>query len=660
MRWKLLFSFYFKQMIKSKLYLGAWIFSFLLFIFRIILYFATALGIEKYGDLPGEAAGIVQIVSIFYIVYFYRIFSNELLYGVHTYFVDGYRILLEKMSALFVCHVLFQGIFLAFTYGLFSGIYLGVGVEISSIYLSLLRFMIVYLFVPLIFCPLYGFIAALLIPGKKVSFLAILFFWIATGSMNSQTFEPFFDTVQANDWKSLLLIGVSNLLNVYDPYIGFDISWGIELKLIAWSLLLVGLILYLSLRYSIQKKERKYVLPILAVFSIAIIGTSYTAIPLHSKAFKLADYTAENDYYLHLKKPNSDIRYEIESYEISLKNEKVTAIVTFSELNTEMPTFQLYYAYPIRSIKADNKQVQFERDGDIVTVHLPNKVSSLTFHYDIVDTNFVPYVNGRVALLADKAWYPKKRTTHIFEPDVTNISVIESEDVFPNESYQFTVNVEGALFCNLPKQGEVYQGEAQAVTVIIGQGNQLTYDGYHITYPADWPKMKERVPVVLEQLEITLQDINQIVDTPVQSLPKSIVFSNYGLSSFMTKDHLVYNTGYGDPVNAYDVMKDFPFNMLSMLVERKGSYIMFEEWKNLTSIVIRQKNDWYVDAFDGIPLSISKYSIPKSEEKLIEVVYDYFFQLNGEEQKAFIQEWYRQMDENLTWDDIIALVKEWK
>lgn len=632
----------------------------LLFVFRIILYFFTALGIEEYGDLPGEVAGIVQMVSIFYIVYFYRVFSNELLYGVHMYFVDGYRILLEKMSALFVCHVIFQGIFLAFTYGLFSGIYLGVGIEISSIYLSLFRFMTVYLYVPLIFCPLYGFIVALLIPGKKISFLAILFFWIATGSMNSQTFEPFFDTVQANDWKSLLLIGVSNLTHVYDPYIGFDISWGNELKLIAWSLLLVGLILYLSLRYSIQKKERKYVIPILAVFSIAIIAASHAAIPLHSKAFKHADYTAENNYYLRLKKPNSDIRYEIESYDISLKNGKVTVKVTFSELNTETPTFQLYYAYPIRSIIAGDKQVQFDRDGDIVTVYLPDKVSSLVFHYDIVDTNFVPYVNGRVALLADKAWYPKKRTTHVFEPDVTKISVVESEDVFPEESYPFTLNVEGALFCNLPKQGEVYQGEAQAVTVIIGQGNQMTYGGYHITYPADWPKMKERVPVVLEQLEITLQEINQIVDTPVQSLPKSIVFSNYGLSSFMTKDHLVYNTGYGDPVNAYDVMKDFPFNMLSMLVERKGSYIMFEEWKNLTSIVIRQKNDWYVDAFDGIPLSISKYSIPKSEEKLIEVVYDYFFQLNGEEQKAFIQEWYRQMDENLTWDDIIALVKEWK
>lgn len=631
----------------------------LLFVFRIILYFATALGIEEYGDLPGEAAGIVQIVSIFYIVYFYRIFSNELLYGVHMYFVDGYRILLEKMSALFVCHVLFQGIFLAFTYGLFSGIYLGVGIEISSIYLSLFRFMIVYLFVPMIFCPLYGFIVALLIPGKKVSFLAILFFWIATGSMNSQTFEPFFDSVQANDWKSLLLIGVSNLSHVYDPYIGFDISWGNELKLIAWSLLLVGLLLYLSLRYSIQKKERKYVIPILAVFSIAIIAASYAAIPLHSKAFKRADYTAENNYYLHLKKPNSDIRYEIESYEISLKNGKVTVKVTFSELNTATPTFQLYYAYPIQSIRADGKRVQFDREGDIVTVHLPNKqVSSLTFHYNIVDTNFVPYVNGRVALLADKAWYPKKRTTHVFEPDVTNISVIESEDVFPEESYPFTLNVEGALFCNLPKQGEVYQGEAQAVTVIIGQGNQMTYGGYHITYPADWPKMKERVPVVLEQLEITLQEINQIVDTPVQSLPKSIVFSNHGLSSFMTKDHLVYNTGYGDPVNAYDVMKDFPFNMLSMLVERKGSSSMFEEWKTIASFYFRQKHGWLIDEIE--PLLILSGLISQDEKKPNELVFDYFSQLNEEEQKAFLQEWYRQMDEDMTWDDVIALVKEWK
>ncbi len=80
------------------------------------------------------------------------------------------------------------------------------------------------------------------------------------------------------------------------------------------------------------------------------------------------------------------------------------------------------------------------------------------------------------------------------------------------------------LFCNLPKRGEVYYGKAQAVTLIKGQGNQLVYKGYQITYPADWPDMGERVSTVVPQLEKAFQDVRQLAQTDVSILPKELYF----------------------------------------------------------------------------------------------------------------------------------------
>ncbi|MED3665812.1 ABC transporter permease, partial [Geobacillus kaustophilus] len=188
MRWKWLFVFYWKRLLKSKLYIGASFSFFLLLAVRFTLFFTDPYNMESYGDIPHEVFMLVQIVSLFYIVWFYLLYSNELRYGVSSWFADGYRILLEKMSALLAVHALYQGIMLMMSCGVFSIVYLFVGVEPSDLYLSLLRFLAVYQFGPLVLTVLYGVIIALLLETKKVSFFAMLLVWILTGPMTTELF----------------------------------------------------------------------------------------------------------------------------------------------------------------------------------------------------------------------------------------------------------------------------------------------------------------------------------------------------------------------------------------------------------------------------------------------------------------------------------------
>lgn len=619
------------------------------------MFFTNEYDIEEYGNLPSEIAMIVQMVSIFYIIFFYRIHSKELLYGIHTFFVDGYRIMLEKIGAMFAAHFLFQGVMLAVTYSLYTVIYFIVGVELSSIYLSLIRFLFIYLFAPMLLCMLYGVIIAILFGTRKSSFLAILVVWIMTGGMNAELFSSLFLTIHANDWKSLLFIGLNTVQVVYQSYTGFDVHWGNELKLMTWFLIATGIILLLSLRWTLRRRERNGTMIILLVIMFLSVATSCGVVELSTKTFNRADYLTETAYYENLAETEADIHYAIQSYWIELKKKQATVQITFSEMDTLEPAFQLYHAYPLKWIKADDEQVNFTRNGDLVKVQLPTSTSSLTFHYEITDTSFVPYTNGRTALLADTAWYPKKITSHMYELNESIKEIELSEGFLPDESYSFTLKADEVLFSNLPRRGDVYSGEAQAVTLIKGQGNELTSGDYQITYPADWPHMKRRVRTVLVLLEKTLEEIQQFAPTTVQTLPKAIVFSNSRLSSFMTKDHLVYNTGYPDAVDAHATTKDFQKNMLYFVVQRKGPHWLYEEWVNMASDYIREKNEWQID-MKGISSNLHYFS--ESEHEQVDVIYQRFHQLSEERQRQFLQDWYAAMDDTWTWDQVLKFVEE--
>jgi hypothetical protein len=440
---------------------------------------------------------------------------------------------------------------------------------------------------------------------------------------------------------------------------------GNEWKLLTWFLVLFGMILMLSLRWTLTVRERNVVIKVLLVLPFLIVLTAYSSLQSNTKAFTRADQTTEiNDYRKMNRDVKTDLRYDIQSYSISLKEKQATVHVMFSRMDTTKPTFQLYHAYPIKWIQANHKRVKFAREGDIVTVYLPEDTTSLTFRYDIVDTSFIPYTNGRTVLLADKAWYPKKRASQMYKIyEFTIYGTKEriwwdefTDQFLPREKHAFTLKVDGdVLFCNLPKRGAVYSGEAQAVTLIKGQGHRLVYKGYQITYPADWPKMNERVSTVMPQLEEAFQNVRQLAPTTVSSLPKAIVFSSFGLSSFMADDHLVYNTGDLYAIDKYHLDQDFYEEMLRLSVQQKGSYVMYNEWIHMATRFLMQKRGLQVIDWSR---SFQSYVLPKSEQELIKSIYIAFQQLSLEQKQQFLRKWYQEMDETWTWDQVSQLVKE--
>lgn len=664
MRWKWLFVFYWKRLLKSKLYIGASFSFFLLLAVRFTLFFTDPYNMESYGDIPHEVFMLVQIVSLFYIVWFYLLYSNELRYGVSSWFADGYRILLEKMSALLAVHALCQGIMLMMSCGVFSIVYLFVGVEPSDLYLSLLRFLAVYQFGPLVLTVLYGVIIALLLETKKVSFFAMLLVWILTGPMTTELFIDLSKTVHARDWASLLFIGKHAIQRAYDSYIGFEVDRGGEWKWPAWFLSLVGLALLSSIRFTQTRKERNAVLKAFLVFPFLIVLTAYHSLQTNTKAFTRADQTTELEEYRRMPQTiKADLRYRIQSYDISLHGSRAVVRVALSQLDTNRPTFQLYHLYPLHSIEADHQPVKFTRNGDLVTVWLPKRTSTLTFSYEIVDTALIPYTNGRIVLLADRAWYPKKRATHMYRTYEYRVAGTRAwggaftDQFFLDETYTFTLNVDGdVLFCNVPKRGTVYRGKAQAVTLIKGQGHQLVDQGYEITYPADWPHMAERAPTVIHQMEKTFRHVQQIASTAVSSLPNKIVFSSFGLSSFLANDHLVYNTNDLYGIDQYIMEQNFYEKILRLSVPPKGSRIMYNEWISMATRWLMQKND--LPVIDWSSKSEWFESQPSSVKKQIEAIYQAFQPLDVDQKQQCLRTWYANMDDGWTWDRIFEMMQE--
>nr|WP_252181508.1 hypothetical protein [Geobacillus thermoleovorans] len=408
---------------------------------------------------------------------------------------------------------------------------------------------------------------------------------------------------------------------MYDSYIGFEVDRGGEWKWAAWLLALVGLALLSSIRWTQTKQERNTVLKALLVFPFLIVLTAYHSLQTNTKTFTRADQTTEiNEYRRMPQNIKADLRYGIQSYDIFLHGSRAIVRVALSQLETNRPTFQLYHLYPLHSIEADHQPVPFARNGDLVTVWLPKRTSTLTFSYEIVDTALIPYTNGRLVLLADRAWYPKRRASHMYRIDEYRVAGTRAWDgaftdqFFPSETYTFTLDVNGdVLFCNVPKRGTVYQGTAQAVTLIKGQGHQLVYQGYEITYPADWPHMAERAPMVIRQLERTFRHVQQIASTAVPSLPNKIVFSSFGLSSFIANDHLVYNTDDLYGIDQHIMEQNFDEKILRLSVPPKGSRIMYNEWISLATRWLMQTNglpviDWSSKSewFESQPLSVQK------------------------------------------------------
>lgn len=640
---------------KSWLYLIASIGLILLISIQIFRFFNTWFDQEDYGNLPGQIIVVIQLFSLLYMIYFYLTFSNELKYGIHRYFTDGYKILLEKLTVLFSIHFLFQLILLLLTYSIFVMTYYLAGVEFSSIYGSLFRLLVDYMFAPLLFASLIGLVIASIFGDKKISVMFIVLIWFLTGGLNQELFTPFFREIGTKDWESLLSIGPSSIFSLYSPYIGFNVYDGLEWRLLTWLLILLFLLSVASIKWAVIKKEKRIMTFIVALLLCFSIISGRMSITTNTSAFNNADFNKEVSSYQQFQSVTTDVNYDVEAYDIQIDKNKVNAKLFFLHANTDKPSFQLYYAFPIEKIVVDGKEVSYSREGDIVQIEShTDDFKVIEFVYEITHTQLVPYTNNRVVLLANQAWYPKKREKHMYEKDGSDYIKLTDNVTNANETYDFYLEAENLLFTNLERSNDNYQGNSSGLSIIIGQGNKLEYQGYEVIYPSDWTNMVEQTKEIIERLEINFEELRQIVPLSVNEPPTKIVLN--GPSSYINKDHLVYNAGGITTAMTHpDTFSVFDEYLIQILVEQKSPTVMFNEWVNLTSVMIRKEHNYPV-AFQTPTLEILGTSL----EKRVYDIHAAFVGWRTEDRKSFLKQWYLEMDDTWTWEDVEALVEERK
>lgn len=641
---------------KSRLYLTANIGFIFILSLRIMMHMNTWFDQENYGDLLGEIVLVVLMISVLYMIYFYLNFSSELKYGVHDFFVDGYKILMQKIAALLLVHISFQVILLSIVYFIFLILYLFVGIEWSSIYVSLFRYLIDYMFFPHLLAALIGIINALLFGDKKISIIFILIIWFFTAGINQEVFASFFENIESTDWGTLLSIGPNSIYAVYEPYMGFNTSIGLELRILTWLFLFLSLMLLASTKWAIIKRERNRTWGMVVLFLFVSVGTGYLSIQYNTSTFNLADASEEVEEYKNMQVVETDLNYDIAAYRIILEDDMIDVEIEFEDANTDQPSFQLYHAYPIHQITVDGEDVFYTREGDIVHVESPtNHFKKIVFKYELVGTGLINFEKNRAILLADQAWYPKKREEHMYKPNNEDSIDITDRSFGSDERYFFELFTEEVLFTNLTNVGNHYEGETNRLSVIKGQGNQLNYKDYEVTYPADWPDMDKHIEEVINAFEAILGEIQQVSATNITSLPRKLVFTTDMTTGFMDADQFNYSAN-GITVSIADpeVISNSVEQLMENTIEPKGQNEMFQEWSNLLSIMIKQEYDFLM--FTDQPIAEMNHSSIET----IHRIYSEFNLLDIEEKRRFLNQWYSKMDETWTWDDVEALIGERK
>lgn len=658
-----LVSFYFKQFFTSKLYIGTLLFFSITFLLRIYFRITDTFGMSDYGNLIGEMFIIVHVLFLTHMVYFYKFLTDELTYGVQNFFPDSYVIMVQKIVAITMVHLVIQLFFYTIQFGILMIFYRVVSIPVSHFYLESYVFILFYYFIPTIIAMGLGIIIAILIGKHKISFGIIFIIWLFLGPLNTTIFPWHFRSLGVNDLENLLYLSVQSIQNIYKSYIGFDFSVATIWKSISWLLLLVFLIGTLTLRWCTIPKERTKTLLVLMSCLAFFIVSSFMMMESGSKAFQFSHQEEEIDYYERSYEFQTDLNYTIKQYTIEFARE-MSVEIDFNSLDTRTPTFQLYHAYPILKITdSAGKELKYERNGDQVRVYV-EKTTALKFIYQLTDSYFQPFYRKKFILSADMGWYPRKLANQVYEYDQRNDALVRNH--FSTESTAFTLTIENDQnpILNLSQESPgKYKGIVDGVSIIQGTNLTVTFDDYKLIYPADGGEDKKQFEIFVEKLELVHEQLSNISTLEVPKLPKQIViFSGQGETSQST-NLLMYNTDSLYPLDSIYTLYLVPEKVIrAFLIQSRTNtpleFSAMNEWTNLAADTLATRND--LSQEEGFnPLPDSYYALSKKEQHQAEKIYSDFFGLTVELQNVFLKQWYEEIETiQNDWTQIEQLMEE--
>ena len=657
-----LLGFYFKSLSRSIFYLVTILFGFFILISRFIVRQFDKFQLQNYGDFLGETGLITQGLILCYMVYFYKIFSEELKYGVQSFFVNSYSILLKKIGALLTVHVLIQLVILLIQILLIYIFYRVWSIPYSSFYIDSAIFLFNYMFIPLLIGSLLGILIATMLGRSKLSIVVILLVWVLLGPLNTELFRDYFRSIPIGDIKSFWQLGVSNSERVFISYNGFELSKMNFYKNIIFLILNFVFLLFVLLKWNTKSgvKLKVFISGIVAVIFVTVIGNQVLK-SSDNMLFSYADYHTERDFY---KEPFENKTFQIEPYQIEgyhiMLNFKeyynAQVEIEISKPKSRELNFTLYHGYEMKSLKDNmNRELNYQHLGDYVEIQLVDEnIESITFTYAIKASPSILFEKRNKYLPAYTSWIPTQGKKQLFYDDRIGNRLMTNVQS-KNMDVKYSMKVEGTegnpIITNLNEvDHNKFEGVSNGVTLL--QGNFLSYEtpeGIEVIYPNDWRNIRKDWTEFKKIATLILVEGNAILGDELipTNLPKLIIFDSTQNISFISADSLIMNLDSLYSLSSPLTLQYLSQELLKVMTEHMEGIEedAYNNWLNLSSLFIRLQLDvesegaFFVEAYYP-----EEYSYVSTEEKSsIKYVYNHFFELDLQQQREFLKEWYRQL-----------------
>ncbi|GAB6275319.1 MAG: hypothetical protein STSR0004_21840 [Peptococcaceae bacterium] len=253
--------------------------------------------------------------------------------------------------------------------------------------------------------------------------------------------------------------------------------------------------------------------------------------------------------------------FVVEDYKINLtiSNELHAEVgVTVDRPDLDSYEFTLYHGYIVTSMRTENGEIPFTREGDYIRIGSLNGADRLIFKYYGKSPKF--YANRQAITLPGYfAYYPKAGRTNIWDLDrygyVVNIS--------PNES-NYTVNIRSDLeiFCNLAGSDNSFRGKSNGVSLFAGMYGEIADNIYAEPMRSDLPK-REYIRQAQKILSDTFNRLERpepksftlISDKKFFQVPGNFDLNSYTDVTVVMSDHITSVSCYSGPELAESIME---------------------------------------------------------------------------------------------------------
>ena len=443
---------------------------------------------------------------------------------------------------------------------------------------EILTYVIIYWGIPLFSCGVLGYFLESAISSNRLLIPVALFLWLIISPFNMILYPVLPERV-----LQLLNVGENDAQAYYDEYSGLHISGNYIKNALVF--LLTSIALFIS-EVAYKKRDetgRRQKYTMLVVILLTMLFTC-----LLFNSMNWTEHAEDSIYYGALdnipvkRSGNRGLLMESCNIKISFTENSCSYIAQeyISNIYDRRIPFTLYHGLEVISVKAEDKNIDFERKGDILYLTLPEGMeqSLITFEVRGSTGNLFPIYENAVYISSTFPWYPVPGEFVIAQKGFP-YGDVEFKNLELEEPAKFHVKIEGndQFYSNLEEVSKnEFQGLQKGVSLFKGMLISKNINGIEYIVP---PDRVDDIISKMPEIQGKISYISEIIERPAKKVPEKI-FVKPEYSSFhqynyiFAQDHITASfSRYSTLNDIKGVFRSFYWNDIYREADNAHAYI---------------------------------------------------------------------------------------